>query len=83
MSPEDIARYMNRPWGELAALKRRHVARRRRALGPAASLGIARALHARFRELGAAPDAAERRARDLAHHVALKRMIDRASAAGT
>lgn len=77
MDPEAISAFASRPWDELAALKRRYAAERYRREGPAASLRIARALYARFRELDAAGPAAVRRKRDVAHHVELKRMLER------
>jgi len=81
---EAIRAFTDRPWDELAALKRRHAAERYAREGHHASLRIARGLYARFRSLaieGSVEGYEERRQRDLEHHVELKRLLDRARGA--
>lgn len=77
MKPADARAFAHRDWVALAELKRSHWAARFRTLGPNATLRAAAALweHARL----VRPDwpTPRDRAEDLAHHIELKRQIDR------
>lgn len=75
---EDVRAYARRAWHVAAALKQEHWARES-AARPPATFEISQALWVHMRRLRPDwPTEAERR-EDLAHHVALKRAIDRAA----
>ena len=79
MKPADARAFADRDWKAVAELKRSHWAGRFRALGRNATFSAATALwkHARL----VRPDwpTPHDRAEDLAHHIDLKRQIDRAA----
>jgi hypothetical protein len=77
---EELAR---RDWGVLADVKRAHVRARFRDGGADATLRAAAALWTYMRSIRPDWPSARARADDLAHHVELKRLIDRASDALT
>ena len=79
MNLEDVRIYARRPWAMVTALKQEHWARERAARGPTATFEVSQALWAHMRQLHPGWPSAEERRADLAHHVALKRAIDRAA----
>lgn len=81
MHADDLQAYARRPWHLLAALERDHWARQLVARGPLATFEISQGLWTHMRSVRPDwPTETDRRA-DLAHHVALKRAIDRAAGA--
>jgi hypothetical protein len=75
----DLKAYRERGWAAAEADKRAHWAREFRARGPAATLAAAHALFQHMRLVRPDwPSEAQRRD-DFAHHVELKRRIDRAA----
>jgi hypothetical protein len=76
---DDVRAYARRRWEMVAALKHEHWARERAARGPAATFEVSQALWAHVRQLHPDWPSVEERRADLAHHVALKRAIDRAA----
>lgn len=78
---EDVRAYLNRPWHLLETLEQEHWAGELATRGPAAALEAAQALWVHMRQVRPDwPTEVDRQA-DLAHHVALKRAIDRAAGA--
>ena len=78
MHDADVRAYAHRPWPAAEALKQQHWAREL-ASNPLATLEASQALWVHMRQINPEwPTEAERR-EDLAHHVALKRAIDRAA----
>jgi hypothetical protein len=79
VDPADIRAFLGRDRASVEALKRRYWASRYRTLGPAATLAAAHELYAQLR--AARPDypGARARAADLAHHLELRRKLDRAA----
>ncbi len=78
MRDEDLRAYARRPWHVAAALKQEYWARES-AARPLATFEVSQALWVHMRQLRPDwPTEAERQ-EDLAHHVALKRAIDRAA----
>lgn len=78
MHDDDLRAYANRPWPSVEALKQRHWAREL-SNNPLATFEASQALWVHMRQVNPEwPTEAERR-EDLAHHVALKRAIDRAA----
>ena len=78
MHDDDLRAYAGRPWHVAAGLKEEHWAREL-ARNSLATFEASQALWVHMRQVNPDwPTAAERR-EDLAHHVALKRAIDRAA----
>jgi len=78
MSDDDVRAYARRPWSTAEALKQAHWAREL-SENPLATFEASQALWVHMRQINPDwPSEAERQ-EDLAHHVALKRMIDRAA----
>ena len=81
MDRDDLRAYARRAWHVLGALEQDHWAREVEARGPAATFETAQALWAHMRRVRPDwPTEADRLA-DLACHVALKKIIDRAAGA--
>ena len=81
MDREALRAFVTRDRERVAALKRDHHARRYRASGGQSGLEAARALREHARKVRPDWPTARDRDEDLAHHVALKRLIDRAARA--
>jgi hypothetical protein len=79
MRAEDVRAYVDRARGAAAALERAHWARELAERGPDALLAVAQGLRERMRSLRPDWPTEEERRRDLAQHVALKRILDRAA----
>ena len=81
MKREDLRAYAQRAWHVAETLKQEHWAREVAERGPLATFEASQALREHMRALRPDwPSPDERRA-DLAHHVALKQLIDRAAGA--
>jgi hypothetical protein len=82
MDPRDVEAYTRRPWRRAAEAKHRYwveeVARR----GPLATFEAAQALWVHMRMLRPDWPSDEERRLDLAHHVELKRALERVADAG-
>ena len=79
MHPDDLRAYAQRAWHVLGALEQDHWARELDSRGPLATLEASQVLWAHMRRVRPDwPTAADRDA-DLADHVALKQIIDRAA----
>lgn len=81
MKAEDVRRYLERDRSAVESQKRQYWAQLCRAEGGAATLAAAHALHAHLRFVRPDYPTERDRAEDLAHHVALKQMIDQGSRA--
>ncbi|MGQ0653608.1 MAG: hypothetical protein ACT4P4_15290 [Betaproteobacteria bacterium] len=79
MDRKALAQFAARDRERVAALKREHHARQHRASRGAAGLRAAELLRQYARKARPGWPSARERAADLAHHVALKRRIDRAA----
>ena len=79
MDPADLRSFVERDRESVSALKRRYWADRYRAEGPSATLEAAHQLHAQLRAARPAYPGDRERAADLAHHVELRRKLDRAA----
>ena len=80
MRDDDLRAYARRPWAVAEAAKAAHWAREL-SRNPLATFEASQALLVHMRRMNPDwPSEAERR-EDLAHHVALKRLIDRAAGA--
>ena len=78
MCDDDLRAYAQRPWSAAEALKQAHWAREL-SENPLATFEASQALWVHMRQVNPGwPSEAERQ-EDLAHHIALKRMIDRAA----
>ena len=78
MRDDDLRAYAHRPWPVAEALKQAHWAREL-SENPLATFEASQALWVHMRQINPDwPTEAERQ-EDLAHHIALKRMIDRAA----
>ena len=78
MRDDDLRAYARRPWSRAEALKGEHWAREL-SHNPLATFEASQALWVHMRQVNPDwPTEAERQ-EDLAHHIALKRMIDRAA----
>ncbi len=78
MNSDAIRRYAGRPWAMIEAARQEYRARQLAEHGPEAALRAAHALWLHMRSVRPGwPTAAERK-EDLAHHVALRRILDRA-----
>jgi hypothetical protein len=75
----DIRAYAARGWRVAAALKHAHWARELAERGPLATFEAAQALREHMRRLRPDWPSEAERDEDLAHHIALKRAIDRAA----
>jgi hypothetical protein len=73
--------YLARGWEEAEDLEREHWARVRREYGAAATWSAARALFEQMRRLRPEWPGEEERGDDLAHHVAQKRLLEKAGRA--
>ncbi len=73
--------FLRRPWDSLATLEREHWAREYARRGPTATLEVSRLLWEHMRRIRPDWPSEAERERDLAHHIALKRAIDRAARA--
>lgn len=79
MRAEEVRAYLERGWSAAAGLGRAHWARELAERGPDALLAVAQGLRERMQRLRPDwPSEAERR-QDLDHHLALKRLLDRAA----
>jgi hypothetical protein len=76
---EQLRAYAGRAWARAAALKRAHWASEFAARGPTATFEAAQALREHMCALRPDWPTDRERREDLAHHVALKRAIDRAA----
>lgn len=79
VDPASIQEFARRNRAEVRASKQRYWAEQYRALGPARTIGASQALWQYVRRLRPDWPTARDRAEDLAHHVELKRKIDRAA----
>jgi len=83
VDPANIREFAHRNRAEVQASKQRYWAVQYRAFGHARTLQVSQALWQYMRRLRPDWPTAEDRAEDLAHHVGLKRKIDRAAHALT
>ncbi len=79
MDPASVREFARRDRAEVQASKQRYWAQQYRAAGPARTIRASQALWQFVRRLRPDWPTARDRADDLAHHVELKRMIDRAA----
>lgn len=79
MEPSDLRAYRERGWAVAEAAKRAHWAREFAARGPAATIEAAHALFEHMRLVRPDWPSEDQRREDFAHHVELKRRIDRAA----
>ena len=79
MDRDEVLAFVARDRESVAALKRDHHAKQNRASGGKSGLEAARALREHVRRVRPDWPTARDREEDLAHHVALKRRIDRAA----
>ena len=80
MHDDDLRAYACRPWGAAAALEQEHWAREL-ARDPLATLVASQALWVHMRLINPDWPTEAQRQEDLAHHIALKRALDRADLA--
>lgn len=81
MDARHLRAYVERGWTAAETRKQQHWAREFRQRGPAATLGVALILHEHMRLVNPDWPSESDRQEDLAHHVALKRALDRAARA--
>ena len=81
MKPEDLRAYARRAWHVAERLKQEHWAREVVEHGPRATFEASQALWEHMRALRPDWPSADERREDLAHHIALKHLIDRAAGA--
>ena len=81
MKREDLRAYAQRAWHSAETLKQEHWAREVAERGPLVTFEASQVLWEHMRILRPDWPAPEERREDLAHHVALKRLIDRAAGA--
>jgi hypothetical protein len=81
MDRHAVEAFVRRPWGAVEALKRAYHAGRFRERGAAAGLEVAWPLWEHARRVRPDWSTPRDRAEDLAHHVELKRRLDRAARA--
>lgn len=79
MEPGPARAFVRRDWAAVAQLKGEHWAREFAARGPVATLEASVALWRHMRAVRPDWPTAQERRDDLAHHIALKRAIDRAA----
>ncbi len=77
LDPKQLRDYLDRDWARVRAAKEQFWAGDTRARGPMAGLTIGAALWAHARAVDPTWPDAEARGRDLEHHVALSRKLDR------
>jgi hypothetical protein len=81
MDRNALRAFVERPWAEVARLDREYWAERHRREGPAATVAASQALWSHMRSVRPDwPDERER-AEDLAHHLRLKGLLERAASA--
>lgn len=76
---EDLRAYAQRAWHAAEALKQEHWAREVAERGPLATFAVSQALWQHMRSVRPDWPSPDERREDLAHHVALKQLIDRAA----
>ena len=81
MKREDLRAYAQRAWHAAETLKQEHWAREVAEPGPLVTFEASQALWEHMRALRPDWPTPEERRADLAHHVALKQLIDRAAGA--
>jgi hypothetical protein len=81
VDPDDIRKFARRNRAEVETSKRRYWVEQYRAFGPARTMQVSRELFQYMRRLRPEWPTDRDRAEDLAHHVELKRKIDRAARA--
>jgi hypothetical protein len=81
MDPEHLRAYAGRAWHLAAALKQEHWARELVGRGPLATFEASEALRQHMCQMRPGWPSERERQEDLAHHIALKRAIDRAASA--
>jgi len=81
MDSSAIRRYADRPWGEIEESRREYRARQFAEHGPDAALQVAHALWLHMRSVRPDWPTAQDRNEDLAHHVAMRRLLDQAGRA--
>lgn len=79
--PEDVRAYARREWHLVEALDQEHWVRELSERGPLATFAASQALWEHMRALRPDWPSDDERRRDLADHIALKRLIDRAAGA--
>lgn len=79
MDRDAIRAWAERPWSDVAGAKRAWHARRFREAGAASGVALSRGLREHARRVRPDWPTARNRERDLAHHVELKRLLDRAA----
>lgn len=77
MKQEDVRAYAQRAWQRAERLKQEHWAREIAERGPLATFEASQALWEHMRSLRPDWPSPEERREDLAHHLALKQLIDR------
>jgi hypothetical protein len=77
VKPLDAHAFVARDWAGMAALKRSHWAERFRAEGSEATVRASSALWIHVRQIRSDWPTARDRSDDLAHHIELKRQLDR------
>ncbi|MCK6553531.1 hypothetical protein L6Q96_02925 [Candidatus Binatia bacterium] len=83
MDADALRAFASRDWEAIAASKRRHWAHALRSRGPEALFQVALRLRDHARALQPDWPTAHERARDLADHIELKQLLDRAAHAGS
>jgi hypothetical protein len=81
MKPEHLRAYAQRAWHVAEALEQEHWARELAERGPLATFEASQALWQHMRALRPDWPSDDERRQDLADHLALKRLIDRAASA--
>ncbi len=81
MKREDLRAYALRAWHAAETLKQEHWAREVAERGPLATFEASQALWEHMRSLRPEWPSPDDRREDLAHHIALKQLIDRAAGA--
>lgn len=81
VNADDIRRYANRDWRLLKELEHEHWRRETDERGPLATLEASQALWRHMRDVRPDWPTDEDRRDDLEHHIAFKRLIDRAARA--
>jgi hypothetical protein len=79
MDPASVRHFVERPWALIRAAKRRRWAEAVQADGPEPSLRASRALWLHMRRVRPDWPSDAERAEDLAHHLELKRCLERAA----
>jgi len=81
MKPEDVRAYAQRAWKAAETRKQEHWAREYVEHGPQTTFEASQVLWRHMRSLRPDWPSPEERREDLAHHIALKQLIDRAAGA--